>query len=742
MSSRVQLLRTALARQRGGTLTQELVRTPGGFGLGQVPARLAPETTTSMVCGYCSTGCSLDVHIRDGKAVNLTPTTDAHVNLGMACPKGWEALTPLRSPDRATTPLLRDESGRLRPIDWSTAMTTMTERFQAIQAQHGAESVAFLSTGQIPTEEMAMLGALTKFGMGMIHGDGNTRQCMATSVVAYKEAFGFDAPPFTYADFEESDVIVLVGSNLCIAHPIMWERICRNRHSPEIIVVDPRATETAVAATQHYALLPKSDLTLLYGIANRLIAHGWVDEEFVRAHTSEFPAFAAHVAPFTPDAVSAVSGLSIEQIERFAATIHEGKRVSFWWTMGINQSHEGVRSAQAIIALALMTGNIGRAGTGANSITGQCNAMGSRMFSNTTGLFGGRDFTNEAHRDEVADVLGVDVQHIPDRNSVAYDQILEKVLAGSIKGLWIVATNTAHSWINQGHVHDVLDRLDFLVVQDMYTTTETAERANLVLPAAGWGEKDGTFINSERRIGLIKRVAQSPGAALADFYIFKLVAEAWGCPELFDGWDTPEDVFQSLKALSRGTECDFSGITDYRMIDELGGIQWPFPEGSSLMDTPAERRLFADGRFFHADGRARFVFEAATRVREATSPNHPFVLLTGRGSSSQWHTGTRTSKSPLLKTLAPQTPWVEISVADAAALGIEPNDPVVVSSSRGSMGATAFVTTTVAPGQLFIAMHHAETNQLTDSSFDPYSRQPSYKHCAVNIRGATATRPQ
>ena len=232
-------------------------------------------------------------------------------------------------------------------------------------------------------------------------------------------------------------------------------------------------------------------------------------------------------------------------------------------------------------------------------------------------------------------------------------------------------------------------------------------------------------------------MAQAPGSALADFYIFKLVAEAWGCPELFDGWDTPEDVFQSLKALSRGTRCDFSGIADYRMIDELGGIQWPFPEGSSPMDTPAERRLFADGRFFHPDGRARFVFEATTRVREATSPTHPFVLLTGRGSSSQWHTGTRTSKSPLLKTLAPQTPWVEISVADAATLGIEPNDRVVVSSSRGSMRATAFVTTTVAPGQLFVAMHYAETNQLTDSSFDPYSRQPSYKHCAVNIRVAT-----
>ena len=738
MSRAVELVRTGLSRQRTGPLTRELVRTPGGFGLGQVPERLAPETTTSMVCGYCSTGCSLDVHIRDGKPVNLTPTTDYSVNLGMACPKGWEALTPLRSPDRATTPLLRDESGRLRPVDWATATATLTERFKAIQERHGAESVAFISTGQIPTEEMAMFGALTKFGMGMIHGDGNTRQCMATSVVAYKQSFGFDAPPYTYADFEESDVIVLIGSNLCIAHPIMWERICRNPHSPEIIVVDPRATETAVAATQHYALAPKSDLTLLYGIANRLVAHGWVDSEFIRTHTSEFPAFAAHVAPFTPETVSATTGLTVDQIERFATTIHEGKRVSFWWTMGVNQSHEGVRSAQAVIALALMTGNIGRPGTGANSITGQCNAMGSRLFSNTTGLFGGRDFTNETHRGEVADALGIDVQCIPNRSSLAYDQILEKVLGGSIKGLWIVATNTAHSWINQGHLQDVLDRLDFLVVQDMYTTTETAQRADLLLPAAGWGEKDGTFINSERRIGIVKRIAPAPGVALADFFIFKLVAEAWGCAHLFEQWDTPEDVFQSLKELSRGTRCDFSGIVDFEMIDAMGGIQWPFPEGSSAENSPAERRLFEDGRFFHPDGRAKFIFEAPTQVREATSPNHPFVLLTGRGSSSQWHTGTRTSKSPMLRTLSPQTPWVEIAVADADSLGIEPNDNVIVSSSRGSMRATAFVTTTISTGQLFIAMHYAETNRLTDSSFDPYSRQPSYKHCAVSIRRATS----
>jgi anaerobic selenocysteine-containing dehydrogenase len=256
-----------LLRQWHGPLTQELVQHPGEFGLGKIPASLRPDQTTTMVCGFCSTGCGLNVHLRDGKAINLSAAPDYPVNLGMACPKGWEALTPLTAPDRAVSPLLRNERGEMEPTDWDTALQIFTVRMKAIQDQHGAESVAWIGTGQITNEELAFLGALGKFGMGLIHGDGNTRQCMATAVTAYKESFGFDAPPYTYRDFEESDVIVLIGSNLCIAHPIMWQRVLMNRHAPEIIVIDPRRTETAMAATQHYAIQPKSDLMLLYGIA-------------------------------------------------------------------------------------------------------------------------------------------------------------------------------------------------------------------------------------------------------------------------------------------------------------------------------------------------------------------------------------------------------------------------------------------------------------------------------------------
>src|SRR5690606_24465665 len=260
------------------------------------------------------------------------------------CPKGWEALAPLSAPDRATTPYVRDARGKLVATDWGTALSTFATRFKAIQAAHGPDSVAFLSTGQIPTEEMALLGAVAKLGMGFKHGDGNTRQCMATAVVAYKQSFGFDAPPYTYRDFEESDVLVFVGANPCIAHPIMWERVCKNPHDPTIIVIDPRRTETAQAATHHVPLRPKSDLTLFYAIAHVLVREGWVDREFIQRSTNGFEAFAAHVATFTPERAAGVTGLSIETIESLARIIHEGKRVSFWWTMGVNQSHEGVRT--------------------------------------------------------------------------------------------------------------------------------------------------------------------------------------------------------------------------------------------------------------------------------------------------------------------------------------------------------------------------------------------------------------
>lgn len=724
-------------RKWHGPLTEELVLQPGRFGLGQLPARLAPDDTAATVCGFCSTGCGLTAHLRNGQAVNLTPTTHYPVNLGMACPKGWEALAPLRAPDRALTPLCRNAEGLFESTSWELAIRTFVESFKRIQRQHGPDSLAWLGTGQITCEELGFLGALAKFGMGIRHGDGNTRQCMATAVTAYKESFGFDAPPYTYADFEQSDVIVLVGSNLCIAHPILWQRIARNINRPEILVVDPRKTETAMAATQHYALKPKSDLILLYGLANILISNGWIDPVYIERNTNGFEDFAEFVKSVSLQSVSAATGLSTPTIQRFAETLRRGKRVSFWWTMGVNQGHEATRTAQAIINLALMTGNLGRPGTGANSITGQCNAMGSRLFSNTTNLLGGHDFQNPAHRKKVARTLGIPEAAIPSEGSWAYDEIVRGIADDKIKGLWVVATNSAHSWINQNELNTLLAKLDFLVVQDMYGNTDTAQRAHLVLPAAGWGEKEGTFINSERRFGHIKKVARAPGQALADFHIFQLIAQAWGCGDMFSSWDSPQSVFKLLRDLTSTRPCDITGISGYQQLDREGGVQWPFPANASASPPPSsppnERRLFENGRFFHPDGRARFVFEQPRPLPEAPDASFPFLLLTGRGSSAQWHTGTRTDKSDVLRRLSPTSIYIEISPIDAETLSIQPGDMVRVTSRRGTITATAFVTSVIQNGQVFIPMHYSATNKLTLAEFDPYSRQPAYKACAVRL---------
>lgn len=364
--------------------------------------------------------------------------------------------------------------------------------------------------------------------------------------------------------------------------------------------------------------------------------------------------------------------------------------------------------------------------------------MGSRLFGNSSSLLGGRSFSDAGDRADVATILGIDVARIPDRPGLAYDQIVDDIADGRIKALWVVGTNPSHSWVHQRRFVDVLDRLEFLVVQDMYSTTETAQRAHLVLPAAGWAEKDGTFINSERRNGLVKRVETAPGSALADFSIFKLVAEEWGCGDMFRAWHSPEATFQILKRICDDRPCDISGIDGYEFIDRRGGVQWPFP--TAAPDPDPERRLFADGVFFHDDGRARLIFEDPRPSIDSATEDFPLRLLTGRGSSSQWHTQTRTGKSAVLRSLASEDAYVELSPIDAAARSIQARDWVVVSSARGSMHARAVVTPTVGDGNVDVPMHYATTNQLTISEFDPYSRQPSYKAGAVQLRRAHAPR--
>lgn len=690
--------------------------------------------TIRTTCSYCSVGCNFDVTVKDGKAEKLMPATDYPVNLGKSCPKGFHLLKPFESPDRATAPMMRNSEGELERVSWDTALDTFVRKFGEIKEKHGPEAAAFLSTGQIPMEEMALLGSLWKFGMGFVHADGNTRQCMATAAVAYKQAFGFDAPPLSYKDYEESDLMIFVGANPYISHPIMWNRVKMNKNDAEIIVIDPRKTKTAQAATEHLPLYPKTDLRLLYCVANILIENGWIDREFIDAHTEGYEEFRAHVAQFDLETTAEKSGLPKEQISGLAEKIHKANAVSMWWTMGVNQSHEAVRTAQAIINICLITGNIGRPGTGPNSITGQANAMGSRLFSNTTSLLGGFDFTKEKDRETVASRIGIDPKHIPSQNSLPYHKILEKVDSGEIKGLWIIATNPAHSWIDKNSFFETMKKLDFLVVQDLYTSTETAQVCDLLLPAAGSGEKSGSFINSERRIGAVQKVMDPPEEARSDFEILKSIAEKWGCADMFSEWSSPEAVFKILQRVSEGQPCDITGIGGYGTLVERGGVQWPYPKGRE--PESKERRLFEDGRFFTESGRAKLLFDPIRELPEQLSEDYPMILLTGRGTVVQWHTQTRTGKVDMLKKLYSAEAYVEINPEDAEKLQVRDGESVHILSRRGESQAQAKVTDEVKPGAVFMPMHYRETNWHTFPAFDPYSSEPAYKWAAVRVEPA------
>ncbi|RMF42923.1 MAG: nitrate reductase [Planctomycetota bacterium] len=721
--------------KRTGPMSDQLRLRPGAPGLGMLPQGLQSHATTTGVCGFCSTGCGLTYHLRDDQAVGVTPNAQYPVNLGAACPKGWEALRVLESESRATMPLSRDSRGELQSVTWSRALDRFCTTFKSLMESSGPDSVAVLGTGQITCEELAFLGALTKFGFGWRHADGNTRQCMATAVSAYKRAFGFDAPPFCYDDLELSDCLVMIGANPCIGHPILWERYLLNRRHPALIVVDPRRTETAAAATVHLPIRPKSDLCLLYAWTNWLIGHRMVDRAFIDRHTCGFEELRRVVRNYPISRAVAETGLAADQIVAAAQRIAAAKAASFWWTMGVNQSYQGTATAQAIINLALITGNIGRPGTGANSITGQCNAMGSRLWSNTTSLLGQFPFDDAEARRKVAHVLQIPDDRIPQEAGWAYDEIMDGIRRGQVRGLWVVGTNPAHSWIEQGGAIDLLKRLDFLVVQDMYCDTETARIADLILPAAGWGEKEGTLINSERRYGVVRQVRRAPGQALSDFRIFQALAQRWGVGGLFSQWSSPASVFALLQRISRNTPHDITGIRDYQHISSCGGIQWPWTEEDAAggQSPSSGRRLFTDGRFFTSDGRARLEAFAPQEMPEPTDGDFPFLLLTGRGTVAQWHTQTRTRCSPMLRRLYPPEPYVEMHPQDARRLKLTSGMWVTVRSRRGRVRVRLLVAASVCPGQLFMPMHYTETNQLTLSHFDPISRQPSYKDCAVAV---------
>lgn len=685
--------------------------------------------TVQSTCNYCGVGCNVLYHLDDNNNIAKVTAADYTVNKGVVCPKGFKIHEPILSKERGTHPMIR-KNGNLEKVSWDEALTKFTDKVKSLQEKHGKKSVAFISTGQMYTEEMAILGQVGRTGMGM-EGDGNTRQCMASAVVAYKQTFGFDAPPMSYQDIEESDCIVVIGSNMPITHPIVWNRIKYNKNNPDIIVMDPRLSDAAEKATKHLAIKPKRDIVFLYMVINDLISKGKIDKAYIDAHTTGFDNLKEVVAKYQPNDVERLTGISKEDFDSFVEKMHTKKKVSIWWTMGVNQSNSGTRTAQAIINLCLITGNIGKRGTGPCSLTGQANAMGSRLFSNTTSLFGGGNHENEEHRKQVASILNINPSRLPAKATLPYDKIIEAIDTGTIKGLWIICTNPLHSWINNTRIAKILDKLELFVVQDLYPNIKSAKLAHIYLPAAGAGEKKGSLINSERRIGVAQKAIDPPGEAKGDFEICQLVAKYYGCEDVIQGWETEDKVFEILKRCSEGKPCDFTGIRDYKHILDKGGIQWPYPKDNP--DEGKERLLFADGKFFTADGKAKIHAEEFQAPPSEPTSEYPYYVLTGRGSIFQFQSNTRTQKSATLSKQMRDSIYVELNQADANTLNVLDGAKLKISSRSNSIEATVKISKSVAEGYIFLPFHYQETNAILEENFDPYSRQPGFKVGAVKL---------
>lgn len=697
---------------------------------GYVSVQKAADRWVPTTCGYCSVGCGMLIGVRNGRAVGVRGNPEHPVNRGMLCPKGLSEHHTIHAPTRARFPMRRSK-GRLVRTSWDDALDTIVDGFGAVQARHGREAVGVISTGQLVTEEFYTLGKLIQLGLGTRNYDGNTTLCMSTAVAGYKRSFGSDGPPGAYEDLETADIVLLIGANIAENHPILCRRLRQNPGST-LIVVDPRVTKTAMLADLHLPILPRSDLALLNGLIHLLIEHDLIDREYIARHTTGFETLRASVREYTPHRVAAITGLAPELIHRVAWRYANARAAFIAWTMGVNHSTKGTETVNAINNLALITGNIGRTGAAPFSMTGQCNAMGTREAGFTSSLPGYRTFESAAHRAELAALWNVAPERIPAARGLAYPDIIEAVLDRKIRALWIIATNPIVSFPNLGVLQQALRELDLLVVQDGYVDTPTIAYAHVVLPAAIWGEKDGTYTNSERRVSRVRRAVDPPGEARPDFDIFIDLAHRLGvATDLFPGWSTPEDAFEEWKRVSAGRLCDYSGMT-WALVEEHGGIQWPFPAGAS---SPADvRRLYADGAFQTDDGKARLLPTTWEPFPEQPDDQYPLVLNTGR-TVEHWHTRTKTGQVPILERLSPRA-WVEMNPRDARTLRLKPQMLVDVVSRRGRVSRVELrVTETVGLGQVFVPFHFAEANanQLTQSAYDPVSREPNYKQSAVRV---------
>lgn len=697
---------------------------------GRIAAEKKPDKWVFSTCGYCGVGCGLYIGVKEGKAV-YTKGNPAHpVNIGTLCPKGLSEHQMLDSDDRVLTPLIR-QNGTLESASWDDAFAHVSQRFQSISKRYGPQSIGILSTGQLLTEEFYTLGKLAQIGLQTNNYDGNTTLCMASAVMGYKHSFGSDGPVGSYQDFEIADTIVLIGANIADNHPILKLHIAKNPNKPKIIVIDPRQSKTSQMADRYLPIKPRTDLVLLNGLTHIIFEQGWEQAGFLNDQVNDLKSFKKHIQNYPPAEVANITGIDVKTLYELARAYSHSEAVLTAWTMGVNQSYMGTDTVSAINNLHLITGQIGRPGAAPFSITGQCNAMGTRETGFTSSIPGYRDFANAEHRAEYAKLAQVPLERVPDKRGFKYAEIIEAIEKGEIKALWVVATNPLVSFVNQDRLRNALAKLELLVVQDAFLS-DTAEIADVVFAAATWGEKEGVYTNSERRCNRANKAVEPRGDSKADFDIFLEFSSYFeGLKEmLYPQWEKPEDAFNEWRKVSEGRLCDYSGIT-YEKLEKNGGIQWPcnakFPEG-------APRLYTQDIPFATADGKAKLISTQWSPMAEDISADFPLILNTGR-TVEQWHTRTKTRSIDILNDLAPEA-WVDLNPEDAKVLEVSSGDRISISSLRGRIESVIVrVTQTVRSGSIFIPFHFNTqlVNQLTQSEFDPHSGEPNYKQTAVQL---------
>jgi len=703
---------------------------------------------TRSVCCYCGTGCGVIIEHEGDRIVGVRGDRTHPANFGRLCTKGSTLHLTTGAAGRARHPEMRDARGAARRrVGWDLALDTAAGRFADVIRRHGPDAVAFYVSGQLLTEDYYVFNKLARALVGTNNIDSNSRLCMSSAVAGYKATLGADSVPCSYEDLAAADHLLIAGSNTAWAHPIVFRRIeDAKKANPAltITVVDPRRTETAEFADLHLQIAPGSDLLLYNAMLHVLLWEDLVDRDFIRDHTGGFDALRSQLAECSPGNVAAACGVPAERIAEAARRFGQSRAALSLWCQGLNQSHHGTANSAALIHLHLATGQIGRPGAGPFSLTGQPNAMGGREVGAMANLLPGhRELANPAHRAELAAAWGV--PSLPERPGLTAVELFEALGDGRVKAVWIACTNPAHSLPDQARVHEALRAAEFVVVQEAYADTETAAFADLLLPAASWGEKTGTVTNSERRVSRLAAAVPAPGEARPDWAIAadfarrlqrRLAGEGDAAGGGFD-WADEAAVFAEHVALSAGRDCDMSGLS-HALLDACGPQQWPFPAGA----TGGTARLFADGVFPTGDGRARFA-PVAFPVRHALLPEavdarRPLVLLTGR-LRDQWHGMSRTGKVPLLWGHTPRAE-VALNPVDLLRRGLQVGKLVRLAGRRGEVVLPLASDDSVAPGQAWLPMHwgagtlaQAGANALTVPLIDPVSKQPALKQAAVSI---------